>query len=220
MVTVDWSPMQSISLVLIFFQRREQRGWLLPCFCVVGARLCQPRLQWPHLPLGTAAASPRKGLKSFSVPLQPAREPAGLMGFPGRSDVLTSSERQWMRLGQWLPGGTRGDALGSLCPASPKCNWVTGFVTVSGKSDSAPVWKGKKGIALNSSFVYNGLFFFFFNLVKLWSRGVGCHVGMAAVSSAACIRQRFNRPHGKVVLFLPDSTVWGCGAREEVTSQM
>lgn len=55
-------------------------------------------------PLGTVAASPRKELNNFSVPLQPVREP----GFLGRSDAflsplaLTSLEQWWM----WLPGST------------------------------------------------------------------------------------------------------------------
>lgn len=68
-------------------------------------------------PLGTMAASPRKELKNFSVPLQLVREP----GFPGRSNAflsplaLTSLEKQWM----WLPGSTWDDALGSACSASP-----------------------------------------------------------------------------------------------------
>lgn len=115
MVTDDQSPVQSIRLVLIFSQRRQKKRWLLPCFCVAGTGLCQPRLQWPHLPSGPWL-SPRKELKNFSVPLQPVQE----LGFPGRSDAflsplsLTSLEQQWM----WLPGSTWEDALGSACSAS------------------------------------------------------------------------------------------------------
>jgi len=118
--------------------------------------LCQPRLPWPHLPVGTATASPRKELKSFSIPLQPAQGPASFVGCPGGSTALVSSEQRWLRPGWWLPGGTRGDAVGSACPADPRQNRVIAglrFGTVSVKSDSVPDSEGKEGI----SFSYNGL---------------------------------------------------------------
>lgn len=123
--------------------------------------------------------SPRKELNSFSVPLQPVWEAANLMGFPGGSDAflsplaLTSLEQRWMGLAWWLPDGTQGDALGSACPAGPKCNlshWggLPGvrFVTVSGKSDTVCDSKGKEGTVLNCSFSYNGLFFSFSDPVE------------------------------------------------------
>lgn len=187
-VTDDWSPVQSIRLVLIFSQRREKKGWVLPCFCMTGAGLCQRRLQWPHLPLGTVAVSPRKELKSFSVPLQPVREAANLMGFPGGSDAflsllaLTSLEQRWMGLAWWLPDGTQGDALGSACPAGPKCNWVTGegspgFVLslLVGNLTPFVIQRERRELFSSVPLVIMGCFFFFFSdPVESWSCGVVC----------------------------------------------
>lgn len=170
MATDDWSPVQSIRLVLVFSQKRK-RGWLLPCFCVVGVGLCQPCLQWLHLSLGAVAASPRKELKSFSVPFSPCGSQRA--GWDFRAGTMLSY--------RCCPRSRAGCGQGGGCQVVPE--WCSGhclscqsqiklshwgglpaarFVAVSGKSDSVYDSKGKEGISLNCSFSNNGLFCWIF----------------------------------------------------------
>lgn len=189
MVTDDWSPVHSIRLVLIFSQRRGQRGWLLPCFCVAGAGLCQPRWRWPHLPLGTAAASPRKELKSFSVPLQPAQEPAGLVGFFSGQErcfpVTTGPDV--LRAAVDAAGAVNarrypGRCFGLCLSCWPQMLLSYCFLSLLVGNLTLPLIQRERSELLSILPLFiMGFFFFLLDLVKLWSRGVGCYVGMGTV---------------------------------------
>lgn len=172
MVTDDQSPMQSIRLVLIFSQRREKKGWLLLCFCVAGTGLCQPHLQWPHLPLGPWLRRQERNWTTSVFPFS-------LCGNQGFWAGAMLSYHHW----PWHPWSSGGCG----CQAVPEMMlWAlpvllaqlqvqlshlgvlprAPLVAVSGKSNSIHDSKGKEGIAFSCSFSYNG--FFYFQVMILW----------------------------------------------------
>lgn len=111
MATDDWSPVQSIRLMLIFSQKSKEG--VTPSLLLCGGRGALPALlaMTSPLPRGCGCCA-KKGTEKLQCSLQPMWEPACWMGFPGRNDAFPSllsfpCSTGGRGHGWWLPGGTR-----------------------------------------------------------------------------------------------------------------
>lgn len=123
MATDDWSPVQSIRLMLIFSQKSKEG--VTPSLLLCGGRGALPALlaMTSPLPRGRGCCA-KKGTEKLQCSLQPMWEPACWMGFPGRNDAFPSLLSFPCSTGglvnaRWY----QSDALGT---ASPRYHWVTG----------------------------------------------------------------------------------------------